>query len=291
MEKEKAIEGVIAYFRSDQWRRLWAMLVQDTDPRRTHAHVYAETCVDPGALQRIIEGHLAQLGRPIARRIDVMAPKAGMGSLHGVEPKGLAHFDWNWFFNPEVALAGTQGGEKGESGCNLLGWNGTYIEEFYSGFPFRSAGPRDEDALRAFFKSDYWHDGLAACTRPDTNHGHINCYTSIHPGTIRLFAEESLREKGWEIYYTCPNVYLVDGQYTGKLVFMGKKPEAVYDLGWKFKADTVIGEVNDHWVFADQVNYDIWTQAMVDPVLAQPYLKLNESEIQGILNAIAPKKG
>lgn len=290
MEKEKTIQGVISYFKSDQWRRLMAMLVQDTDPQRTHAHVYTETSVAPLALQEIVEGYLARMDRPVARRIDVMAPKPGMGSLHGVEPKGLAHFDWNWFYNPEVTLAPTQGGEKGESGCNLCGWNRSYIEEYYSDFPFRQVGPREEDALRAFFRSDYWHEGLAACTRPTTNHGHINCYTSIHPDTIRRFAEESLREKGWEIYYTCPNVYLVDGKYTGKLVFLGKNPEAVYDLGWKFKADTVIEGVKEHWCFADKMSYDLWTTSMLEPVLALSYVKLNQDDVRRILDTIAPQK-
>jgi ADP-heptose:LPS heptosyltransferase len=46
-----------------------------------------------------------------------MAPKAGMGSLHGVEPKGKPHFDYQWFFNKDVGLRALNGGE---SGCNLL---------------------------------------------------------------------------------------------------------------------------------------------------------------------------
>lgn len=52
MEKEKAIKGVIEYFRSDQWRRLMALLVQDPDPQGTHAHVYTEMSVDPYAARR-----------------------------------------------------------------------------------------------------------------------------------------------------------------------------------------------------------------------------------------------
>ena len=237
-----------------------------------------------------MEAYLARKGMPIVRRIDVMAPRPAMGSLHGVEPKGRPHFDWNWFFNPEVALAPTQGGTLGESGCNLCGWNRSYMNEYYSDFPFRKVGAAEEQALSAFFKSDYWHQGLAATTQSTTNHGHINCWSSVHPDIVQRFAEASLREKGWEIYYTCPNVYLVDGKYNGKLVFMGKNPEAVYDIGWKFSPDVVIAPVDEHWCFPDQVNYDLWTQAMLDKVLAQPYVALAKEDIARVISAIAPAK-
>jgi len=33
-----------------------------------------------------------------------MAPKTGMERLHGVEPKGKPHFDFQWFSNKEVGL-------------------------------------------------------------------------------------------------------------------------------------------------------------------------------------------
>lgn len=290
MEKEQAIQGVIDYFKSDQWRRLMAALVQDPDPTGTHIHSFVETCVDPRALQAIIEAYFGRKGYPIARRIDLMSPRPQMGSLHGVEPRGLAHFDWNWFYNANIALAGSPGGERGESGCNLCIWNRSYLNEYYADFPFRQTiGRAEEEQIRAFFNSEYWHNGLEKCIDSRTNHGHINCYTSVHPDVLQKFAEASLREKGWEIYYTCPNVYLVDGKYTGKLVFMGKTPEAVYDLGWMFDANVVVAPVEGHWVFKEQVNYDLWTQDLLDKVLAQPYVKLSDAEIEHIVDAVAPK--
>ena len=44
-------------------------------------------------------------------------------------------------------------------------------------------------------------------------------------------------EKGWEVHYLCPNVYLLDDRYVGKIVFIGKQPEKVYDIGWRFNPD------------------------------------------------------
>lgn len=289
MDSGKIVDELIGYFRSDHWRRLIAALWQDPDPRGTHAHTYVETCVHPEDIKQLICGYLEAKGIPSSRKIDYTAPRPGeMGSLHGIEPKGRAHFDFNWFYNPQVTLAPTQGGDKGESGCNLCVWNRSYIREYYSDFRFRSqVGPGEEEVLRSYFKSEHWHNGLKVSIDPNTTHGHINVYTSVHPEVIQRFAEESLRAKGWEINYICPNVYLVDGKYTGKLVFMGKNPEAVYDLGWKFKPEVVIEPAMDQWALAGNPGYDLWVWPMMDPIMKFPYLKLTDPEIDRVLSAIA----
>lgn len=292
MQNRKMIAGLIDYFRGDHWRRLMAALMQDPDPQGTHAHAYVETCVHPEDIKALICGYLEQRGVPSSRKIDYTAPRPGeMGSLHGVEPLGKPHFDYNWFFNPEVVLQATQGGAKGESGCNLCIWNGAYIREYYHDFTFRpQVGGAEEEALRKYFRSDHWHQGLEVSIDPNTTHGHINVYTSVHPDVIQRFAEESLREKGWEIFYTCPNVYLVEGKYTGKLVFMGKNPEAVYDLGWVLKEDVVIEPAMDQWALPGNPGYDLWVWPMMQPIMEFPYAKLSDHEIQTVLDAIAPSR-
>src|SRR5512138_2476365 len=105
MEREAIVPGLIQYFKGDHWRRLMAVLMQDPDPQGTHVHAYTETCVNPEDIKAIICGYLEQRGVPSSRKIDYTAPRpAVMGSLHGIEPKGRPHFDYNWFFNPEVSL-------------------------------------------------------------------------------------------------------------------------------------------------------------------------------------------
>ncbi|MBI3979540.1 MAG: hypothetical protein HY331_15260 [Chloroflexi bacterium] len=287
MERAKVVEGLIGYFKSDHWRRLVAALMEDPDPRGTHVHAYVETCVQPAQTEELICGYFAARGMPSARKIDYVAPREDIGSIHAVEPLGRAHFDFNWFYNPSVVLAGTRGAEMGESGSNLCVWNRAYIREFYSDYPFRPVGPAEEEALRSYFRSDHWHRGLELCTLPTTTHGHINCYVGVHPDVIRRFAEEALAEKGWKISYTCPNVYRVWGGYTGKLVFMGTDPEWVYDLGWVFKPDVVIEPAWDTFWLPDHPGYDLWTTAHLVPILGQPYVKLADREIQAILDAVA----
>lgn len=292
MERAQVVEGLIGYFKGDHWRRLMAAETMDSDPQNTHIHAYVETCVHPGDLEQLICGYLQSRGVPSARRIDYLAPRPRvLGSLHGIEPQGKAHFDWNWFYNPEVALAGTTGGEKGESGCNLLVWNKAYVEEFYADYPFRTElSTTEERVLRDYFRSDHWQKGLDLVIPPRSNHGHFNIHTSVHPDLIKKYALEALDTVGWKVYYVCPNVFLVSGKYTGKLVFMGQEPEAVYDIGWLFKPDVIIEPAWEEWNWNSYVapGYDLCPEEHLQEIMSKPYVKLSDAELQKVLDAIVP---
>jgi hypothetical protein len=114
---------------------------------------------------------------------------------------------------------------------------------------------------------------------------HINVHTSIHPDIIQPYAEEALRREGFEIYYTCPNVYLVDGKYRGKLVFMGREPEVVFDIGWKFRPDVLIEPAWEPWIYEANPGYDVWTAAMLAEVMNEEYVRLSDEEIREVLEA------
>ncbi len=283
MERKALLEDVKSYFvSSDHWRRLCASLV-DPDPTGTHIHSYVETSVHPESLETLIKGYFELLGTPSTRKIDHMAPKAGMGSLHGIEPLGCPHFDYQWFFNKDVGLRAL---ESGESGCNLLIWNRTYINRFYKQFPFRTVGTKEEKAVEAYFKSEHFLKGLTYPVMPTTNHMHINIHTSVQPYFIQKYAEDAFKREGITIFYTCPNVYMVNGKYRGKLVFMSKNPECVFDIGWKFDPSVVIEPAMEPWIFKEEPGYDVWTQAMMDDVLkGGVFVRLTDDEIHEILQA------
>jgi hypothetical protein len=282
MDRSKLIEEVKQYFAdSDHWRRLCAAL-QDPDPEGSHMHAYVETSVHPDSLEAIMKGYFQKRGWPSKRKIDHMAPKAGMGSLHGVEPKGKPHFDFQWFFKEEVGLRACEGGE---SGCNLLIWNRWYINQFYRQFPFRKVKSKEEKALRGYFKSDHFLKGLEFPVMPTTNHLHINVHSSVPPNAIAKLAKEALDREGIKIYYVCPNVYLVDGKYRGKLVFMGKKPEVVFDIGWLFTPGVVIEPAWEPWIFEAHPGYDLWSSDMLEDVMKADYVRLEPKEISDILKA------
>ncbi|MCE5337038.1 MAG: hypothetical protein LLG06_20860 [Desulfobacteraceae bacterium] len=283
MDRKALLDEVKYYFNySDHWRRLCAAL-RDPDPTGTHIHSYVETSVHPDSLETIIKRYFERLGRPSTRKIDHMAPKAGVGSLHGVEPLGSPHFDYQWIFNKDVGLKACDGGE---SGCNLLVWNRWYINQFCSQFPFRKVGTKEEKALEEYFKTDHFVKALEYPVMPTTNHFHINVHASVHPDVIQKFAEEALAREGVKIFYTCPNVYMADGKnYRGKLVFMSKQPEVVFDIGWLFDPKTVIEPAMEPWIFKDHPGYDLWSSDMLAQVMDAPYVTLSKEEIDDVLRA------
>jgi hypothetical protein len=284
MKRDELLKEVTTYFaESDHWRRLCAALYGDPDPQGSHVHAYVDTSVHPDSLEALMRGYFKKMGWPSARKIDHMAPKAGMGSLHGVEPEGKPHFDFQWFFNKDVGLRSCNGGE---SGCNLLVWNRWYINQFYSQFPFRKAGPAEEKALEQYFRSEHFLKGLEFPVKPTTNHMHINVHSSIHPDFIQKFAETALAREGFTLYYTCPNVYLADGKnYRGKLVFMCQKPEVVFDIGWKFTPGVIIEPALEPWIFKTHPGYDVWESDMLAAVMNADYVRLTDSEIRQVLDA------
>lgn len=255
----------------------------DPDPEGSHVHAYVETSVHPDSLEAIMTGYFERMGWPSARKIDHMAPKRGMGSLHGVEPQGKPHFDYQWFFNKDVGLKPLDGGE---SGCNLLVWNRWYINQFYLQFPFREVGSEEEKAIEEYFRSDHFLKGLEFPVKPTTNHMHINVHSSVHPDYIQKYAEAAFEREGIKIFYVCPNVYQADGKnYRGKLVFMCREPEVVFDIGWKFTPEVIIEPAWETWIFEDNPGYDVWSQDMLDEVMNEDYVRLRDDEIKEVLDA------
>jgi hypothetical protein len=285
MERSQLLEEVKTYFAaSDHWRRLCCAL-QDPDPEGTHVHSYVDTSVHPDSLEAIMCGYFERLGYASSRKIDHMSPNpaAGMGSLHGVEPQGKPHFDFQWFFKEDVGLQACNGGE---SGCNLLIWNRWYINQFNNQFPYREVGPEEEAAIEAYFRSDHFVKGLEFPVMPTTCHMHINVNSGVHPDYLQKYAEPALAREGIKIYYTCPNVYLGEpNKYRGKLVFMSQDPEVVFDIGWKFTPGVVVEPAMENWIMQDNPGYDVWTTDMLEKVMDAPYVTLTDAEIDDVLAA------
>jgi hypothetical protein len=282
MERQVLLNEVKEYFgNSDHWRRLCSS-IQDPDPWGCHIHAYVETSVHPDSLEKIMTAYFKRMGWPSSRKIDHMAPKRGMGSLHGVEPEGKPHFDYQWFFKKDVGLRAC---EAGESGCNLLIWNRWYINRFYDQFTFRNVGPAEEKALADYFTSDHFMNGLKFPVLKTTNHMHINVHSSVHPDHIQKYAEAAFKREGIKLYYTCPNVYMVDGKYRNKLVFMCQDPEVVFDIGWKFTPDVVIEPAWETWIFGANPGYDVWSSDMLAEVMDADYVTLTDAEIDEVLGA------
>ncbi len=77
----------------------------------------------------------------------------------------------------------------------------------------------------------------------------------------------------------------MDGNYRGKLVFMGQDPEVVFDIGWEFIPDVIIAPAWEPWIYEDHPGYDVWTSAMLAEVMNQDYVRLSDAEISDVLDA------
>jgi hypothetical protein len=283
MDRKILLEEVKDYFSiSDHWRRLCSAMANDQEPHGSHIHTYVETSVHPDSLEKIIVGYFKRLGWPSARKIDHLSPKPGMGAIHGIEPEGKPHFDFQYFFKKNIGMKPLEGGE---SGCNLLVWNRWYMNQFYSQFDFNTVGDKEREKLKEYFKSDHFMKGLEFPILPTTCHFHINVHSSVHPDFIQKYAEEAFKREGIEVYYTCPNVYLVDGNYRGKLVFMCKDPEVVFDIGWEYRPNVVIEPAWEKWVMGDDPGYDVWTTAQLEKVLQADFITLTDDEINDVLDS------
>ncbi len=271
-------EEIAAYLAtSDHWRRLISY-IQDDHPKTAHVHSYVHTCVHPASLEEIVRRYFAEHGWPLLRRINKIRPCPGIMALHGIEPEGLVHFDIHWIYKKDAGLGPAHGVERDS---NLLLWNRHYIDAFYRGFPFRTAGADEEDALSRYFRGEHWQEGLEIIQRDDVPPLHINVETSVHPDDIGRAGMEALNEKGWQIDYFCPNVFLMHGEYTGKVVFMGREPEKVFDIGWRYDAEAIIKPTTTTWMFPERVGYDVMTSQQFDEELSQnEYVTLTADEIE-----------
>lgn len=186
-----------------------------------------------------------------------------------------------------MGLRGTKEGKYGENGCNLLIWNRWYINEFYKNFQFHEVGKPEEEEIQHYFTSEHWKQGLDITRAPQTTHMHITVETSVHPEVIGRFSRKALEHKGWKIDYICPNVYHDGGKYRGKLVFMGREPEEVYDIGWHSNPEVILEPTKEPWIFPENIGYGVWPKKLLDEVMNAPYVELTGKEISQILDACA----
>ncbi len=285
MDRKSLVNEIRGYFQgSEHWRRLVAY-IQDPDPRNAHVHSYVYTSVHPDSLEKLLRLYFAAHGCPVTRTINRIRPRSGILALHSIEPKGKAHFDFHWVYKEGAGIKPAHGVE---GGSNLLLWNRVYIEGFYGRFPFRAVGSQEREALRQYFRSEHWQNGLEIAERPDVPHMHFNVETSVHPDVIGQYALEALQEKGWSVDYLCPNVFLLGDMYIGKVVFMGRKPEKVYDIGWKFNPGAIIEPTNHHWMYPERIGYDVMTSDEFRQELSQhPYVDLTTEEVSAVMDGIA----
>lgn len=286
VDRSALVSTIANYFQSDHWHNFLDFHVSNPDEEIWHSHLYLNTSIYPDSLVPIVEGYFAAKGHELVRCIDFLTPKpeSNLGALHNIHPKGLPHFDLFFRFNQDVILE-PMPVELAEQGQNALSWGKRYMDEFYSRFAFQAMGPTEEKELDDYFTSRHWKDTLNLILEPDIIHLHCNLRLGIDPKILELKAREAFTQQGWTLDKVVPNVFQVQGEYRGKLVFLGRHPELVYDLGWQFDPNVIIAPSYEPWARDDvQPGFDLcFTSEFKDLIAENPYIQLDASEINDVI--------
>lgn len=288
MNRAKLVNGVIEYLKSPHWNDFLNILI---DPERSiwHAHIFIDMMIHPDSFNTILEEYFIKRGHELKRKIDYLSPRPNIdfSALHNIHPDGWPHFDLFYSYSPDKVMA-PMDPERGESGKNALHWGRAEMDEFYNKHKFIAVGPQEEQKIREYFSSRHWKDTLRLVMDPDVIHVHCNLQISFDPKILELIARDVLAAQGWTIDKVVPNMFKVKNEYRGKLVFLGRSPERVYDMGWIYNPGVVIAPSYEPWARNDvQPGFDLClTSETMAFVNSKPFIKLTDDEIKTILAAI-----
>jgi hypothetical protein len=277
------VEQVSSYFRSTQWKHLMEVLSK-TDEPIYHVHAYVETQIHPMSLEEIVKGYFAKIGRPVHRKIEIFTSGqvADSGSIHGIEPQGMPHFDLLWKYSTTDLIAPAHRPE------NVEYWGQRYMDEFYTKYTFKTSLSETEQAeLEAYFDSPTWMKYCELNEHRDVVHIHANVETSAHPNIIREAALKAMKKRGWEIEEAVPVAFQMRGQMHGKIVFLGRTPEKIFDIAWAYNPAVTLIPSTRYWLTTEDPTYDARTMHELPLLLKRdPYRLLSLREIEAIVDAI-----
>lgn len=296
MSGKQISQGVVKYFKSDQWQELMHMLMQ-TDEELYHIHMYWENRIEARSLIRLMERYFARKGMALDRKIDLTSPSPGVAGLHSVHPHDserslyIPAIDMYWRYNPNVVLEAASP-DRGEAGKNLIGWGKSYMDNYYKQFDFKCVGPREEREILNYFESAHWKKALRLIESGLYTHVHANLEINFDPWVLKTLTIDVLKEIGWKMSHVIPCVYVGAGkQYQGKIVFLTAYPEEVWDFGWYYNPDVVIRPAT--FTFSGylpedgDVSFDVWTKKSLNELLARDkYESLTDEQIDEILKQV-----
>lgn len=280
MGNEKLANEIVAYFKSDQWNALLEILGKKDEPVY-HVHIYIDTNVNPWCMEQLMKLYFAKKGHPVERKIEIFTSGqiAGSGTIHGVEPKGMTHFDMIFRHSGDVAVKPTPDRER-----NVEYWGEKYMKDFHARYDFKTElTPEQKGEVEAYFNSAAWEDYCRLNESPDVVHIHANVETSVHPLVIREYALEAMKKRGWEIEYAVPVAFAMRGQMHGKVVFAGLKPEKMFDIAWGFNPVVTLVPSTKYWLTTDSPTYDARTMRELPLLLKRDdYHLLTLAEMEAI---------
>ena len=265
MTDQKTLREIAGYFKSPQWEELLRVLKKDDEPVY-HIHIYVDTNLNPWCVKQLLLSYFEKMGHPVSRKIEIFTSGQilGSGTIHGVEPEGMTHFDMIFRHSDDLPIKPTTNRPS-----NVEYWGEKYMNEFHAQYPFKTALTAEEKKeVEAYFESDAW---LKYCELNESEpvvHIHGNVETSVHPLIIREYALAAMAKRGWEIGFSAPVAFQMRGQMHGKVVFGGEKPEKMFDIAWGYNPAVTLIPSTKYWLTTEDPTYDARTMREL-PVLLQ----------------------
>jgi len=282
MIRDELVDSIAEYFHSDHWRNLVDMLEKTGDEKVYHAHIYWDTSVHPCSLEPLVRECFRKIGHPVDRVIEIYALNPKRGTLHGIEPRGLPHFDIVWRFNNDVLVA-PMPNEEAPHHANLAGWGKDVMSKFLAQFQFREVGAEERKQIDEYFTSPTWAKYLDLVEDPAVVHVHANVELGIHPDELVEPALKTMDARKWQGVKVEPCIFDARGEVRGKIVFLAQEPEKVYDIAWVYNKDVGVRAASDYFLVPDDPTLDIRTTETLSPFLqADPYKILSKIEIKEI---------
>jgi len=283
MATKDVVQSIADYFKSEHWNRLIEVCRQKEEPIH-HIHIYVETKINPICLEEIVKAYFQKIGHPVKRKIEIFTSGQliGSGSIHGIEPEGMPHFDLIWNYSHDAYI------KPAAKASNLEYWGRSYMEKFHGQYPFKTAlDDREKREVEAYFSSKAWEDYCRLNEDPEVVHIHANVETSIHPDLIREYALEAMKKRGWEIDHATPVAFLMRGQMHGKIVFLGNRPEKIFDIAWAYNPTVTLIPSTKYWLTTENPTYDARTMHDLPLLLKRDrYEWLSYREMEAIVELL-----
>lgn len=271
---------ITEYFQSEQWKEMMRVL-NKKDENIYHVHIYVDTNLNPWCLEQLLHYYFEKIGHPIERKVEIFTSGqiAGSGTIHGVEPKGMTHFDMIFRYSEDLAIKPTENRTH-----NVEYWGEEYMNAFHAQYDFKTElTPEEEKEVEAYFESQAWKDYCRLNESDEVVHIHANVETSVHPMVIRKYALKAMEKQGWKIEYSVPVAFNMRGQMHGKVVFGGLVPEKMFDIAWSYNPVVTLIPSTKYWLTTENPTYDARTMREIPLLLKRnKYRLLSLKEMEEI---------
>jgi len=234
-------DAVVNYFQSDDWRELMRQMARGKEVR--HAHAYADSILHPEPLMTVINEYFKARGLPLQRKIYVLTPGPahGMTDVYNIHPKAdWGHCELILRYSEEHVLA-PMATEATRAGKTVDVWDDAFMEKHYTKYDFKTKlTAAEEKQLIGYFNSPEWELQYHFLMGGTNRHAHSLVVTSIHPELLNKYGVRAMKAKGFEVTKAVSVVYHTKNFDVGKITYLLKKPEIMFELEWDYNPSVVI---------------------------------------------------